>query len=55
MSLGQPQDWVRGEISIHSGMAQLWQMLLVRVTVGHPVCELEEDVVAVTVTVASSD
>lgn len=38
IALGHPQDCVSGSSSTQSGIAQLLQMLLVRVTVGHPVC-----------------
>lgn len=42
MALGHPHDWVSGSISTQSGVAQLPQMELVRVTVGQPVCEGSE-------------
>lgn len=49
MALGHPQDWVSGSIWTQSGMAQLPQMELVRVTVGQPDWEDEEsEVVCVT-------
>lgn len=53
MALGQPQDWVTGTISIQSGVMQVWQMSLVRVTVAQSVFrpEEEDEVVAVMVTV----
>lgn len=40
-ALGQPQDAVTGSTWTQSGWAQAAQMLLVRVTVGQPVCEVE--------------
>jgi hypothetical protein len=45
MALGQPQGCVTGLIWTQSGVAQVWQTLLVRVTVGQSLCALEKDVV----------
>lgn len=48
MALGHPHDCVTASSSTQAGTAQLLQMLLVRVTVGHPVCKDGPVVVLVT-------
>lgn len=43
MADGQSHELVRGSSSTQSGVAHEWQMLLVRVTVGQPSWELDEE------------
>lgn len=54
MALGQSQELVSGTSSTQSGVAQEWQTLLVRVTVGQPSWEVDEDKEADDVRVAVS-
>lgn len=54
MADGQSQELVRGTSSTQSGVAQERQMLLVRVTVGQPSWEVDEDSEADDVRVAVS-
>lgn len=52
MTDGQSHELVRGSSSTQSGVAHEWQMLLVRVTVGQPSCEVDDEVEAEVVSVA---
>lgn len=52
MAEGQSHELVRGSSSTQSGVAHEWQMLLVRVTVGQPSCEVDDDAEADDVSVA---
>lgn len=54
MAFGQSQELVRGTSSTQSGVAHEWQTLLVRVTVGQPSWEVDEDKEADDVRVAVS-
>lgn len=54
MADGQSQELVRGSSSTQSGVAHEWQTLLVRVTVGQPSWEVDEEREADDVRVAVS-
>lgn len=52
MADGQSHEFVKGSSSTQSGVAHEWQMLLVKVTVGQPSSEVDEDLEADEVSVA---